>query len=285
MRTKRPRLAGRLLFVLVLSSWVVGCDSDEETDSTATDMAFDVAGDLGSGLDADDLGSDAVGGDNQSVPEDIKQAPTPMKLSPEEYTNDPMMVGQSGMGFQLDNIAGAVQIVSDDDRCAIVHGQAQAVVVMDTYKVTDGKEELGIDGVKLITTSQQFDLSQGETVFGNEQALLASSVAVGSCPKVLVEESNTLFEGDYFEEGGCKIPFIADGVTYMAMLGNALTGCAPYEITEGDDLYLFSRYDEESGLAFVIVPVFVKSGEVSSPCIPLDNQSAAAFEAQLEGLL
>ncbi len=283
MRTRRMLLAGPVLFVAVLPWFGVACNSSGENEEPLADVASEVAGDTRLGLDADEVGIEESGGDDQTEPKDIEEEAVLVKLVPEEYTNEPILVGQSGMGFQFDSIVGAVQVVKDDDRCAILHGQAQTVLV-DTYKVTDGKEDLGLDGVKLVTYSHQFELSQGETLFGNEQALQASSVAVGGCPKVLVEESNTLFEGDYFEEGGCKIPFIADGVTYMAVLGN-LGGCAPYEVSPGDDLYLFSRYIEESDLAYVIVPVFVKNGEVWSPCVPLNNQSVSAFEAQLEGLL
>jgi hypothetical protein len=286
--------------ILVLSWMGMACNSSNEANKADTDTAADIESDLRltevletilDSFQPDEIdlsaphetGTDDNFQDDQSEPKDAENGPVLVKLTPEDYTNEPVLVGQAGMGFQFDDIAGPVQVVKADDRCAVLHGSTGEVGV-NTYKVKDGEKTLGLEGVKLVTQSYEFKVPEGELLYGNEQALQATTVALGFCQKVLVEDSNTLFEGDYVEGEGCKVPFIIDGTTYMAMLGD-INGCSPYEIGKGAEAFLFARYDEDSGLTHVIVPVFVENGEVWSPCVPLGETSLSEFETELDGLL
>ena len=294
-------MKNKLLIVVLLSLVWMACNSSNEASKLSTeDTAATIEGDLRfmevletilDSLHADRIDSptphetrtDDNVHDNQTEPKDMGEGPVLVKLTTEDYTNEPVLVGGASMGFQFDDIMGPVQIVKADDRCAVLHGSTGEVEV-DMYKVKDGEKLLDLEGVKLVTQSYKFEVLEGEILYGNEQALQTTTVALGFCQKILVDDSNTLFEGDYIEGEGCKVPFIVDGITYMAMLGK-LNGCSPYEIVKGDEVFLFARYDDDTGLTYVIVPIFAEKGEVWSPCVPLENASLSEFEAKLDNVL
>ena len=222
--------------------------------------------------------------DTETADKNIQDEVQVVTLTPDQYTNQPVVVGQGGMGFQNDSLLGPVQGVKADDRCAVVRGTVAKTETNDTYKVKDAADKFDLEGVKLVTKGQEFVLSEEQIYFGNEQALGANKVASLLCQQVLVESSNTLYEGYYSEQHGCMVPFILDGVTYMAILGSD-KGCSPFSFSDGDEVFLFCRYIEETGKAYVIHPVFVVGGEVWSPCFPVQETGVDEFEAELKGLL
>lgn len=207
-----------------------------------------------------------------------------VKLTPDQYTNEPIIVGQGSYGFQFDDVSDPVQAVMADERCAVVHGFLSQVETLQEYKVKDADKKLGLAGVKIVTKALEFGVEQGETYFGNEKMVKAQTLALAFCDSVLVEKDNTLYEGEYGGGEGCEVPFIVDGTTYMAHLGTK-NGCSTFSLEEGDEVILFGRYIEEEDKSYVIAPVIVENGEAWSPCFPIENADAGAFEAQLKGML
>ena len=209
-------------------------------------------------------------------------------LEPEEYTNEPVVVGQIGMGFQCDGLAAPASAVKADDRCAVLHGVVESASTAYHAKVVEGSELLGLDGVQVVWDGQELALSGGEVLFGNEDALGPPITGIGSCPRVLITESNTLYEGWFGENGYCEIPFIFNGVTYLAMVGMeaiSFGNCVPWGLSSENEVYLFVRYIAEDDRTYIITPFIVQAGTVQSPCCPTGQMTPASFEEALAGLL
>ena len=210
------------------------------------------------------------------------------RLRPDEYTNDPIVVGQMGMGFQCDGLDAPASAVKADDRCAVLHGVVESASTAHLFKVVDGSELLGVDGVQVVWDAQELTLSGGEVLFGNEDALGPPISGIGSCPRILITESNTFYEGQFGENGCCEVPFILDGVTYMAMVGMeaiSFGNCVPWGLSPGNEVYLFVRHIAEDDRTYIMAPFIVQEGAVESPCCPTGQMTPASFEEALAGLL
>ncbi len=214
---------------------------------------------------------------------DSGTSPVLRHLTPDEYTNDPVVVGQAGMHFQCDSLLGPVQVVTGDERCAVLHGIVGDVLLIDEAKVTDVSEDFELDGVMLVWSEQEFLLGEEEILFGNQAAAGVPVRSRKSCPRVLVESSDTLYEGDFDPALGCTIPFIVDGVTYVNYI--SLSACTPWQVKPGDEVYLFVRFNEEDGKSYVIYPFFVEDGVLDSPCCPVPSADPEQFEQILMNML
>jgi hypothetical protein len=272
------------IITLGLALCMVACTSESVSDETgAEDSAMGPAADSGLSRVFDtflEFIPSPEGGARADGAGVLKR----VTLAPEDYTNEPIQVGQVGMGFQYDDLSDPVQVVKSDDRCGIVHGAIGGTSLVQ-YKEIDGMEELGIGGVKIVIDAFQFQVTDGQVIYGNEGVASATTIALGLCPTILVDPTNTIFESDAQDGvGGCEVPFIVAGVTYVAQLGQ-YAGCGVYELAEGDEVYLFSRYDQESGFSYVLVPVVLKDGSVWSPCVPMDSPSVDEFQAELDELI
>ena len=141
-----------------------------------------------------------------------------------------------------------------------------------------------MDGDSLVWDEQVLTLHGTEVLLGNIDAVHAPVVSRGACPGVLVATSNVLFLGTYDGEKSCTIPFLFDGVTYLADLGDQSFGngkfCTPWSMAPGDEVYLAVRFIEEDGRSYTMVPFLVEDGQVISPCCP-----APSDPQQLEAAL
>ena len=84
------------------------------------------------------------------------------------------------------------------------------------------------------------------------------------------------------------MPFILDGVTYLAMVGMeaiSFGNCVPWGLSPGNEVYLFVRHIAEDDRTYIIVPFIVQEGVVVSPCCPTGQMPPANFEKVLAGLL
>ncbi|MFH1530459.1 MAG: hypothetical protein ABIK09_06980 [Pseudomonadota bacterium] len=214
---------------------------------------------------------------------DVGNAPLIRHLTPEEYTNEPIPVGQAGMHFQCDGLLGPVQVVTGDERCAVLHGIVGDVLLIDEAKVTDVSEDFELDGIKLVWSEQEFPLVEEEILFGNQAAAGVPVRSRKSCPRVLVESSDTLYEGDFDPALGCMIPFMVEDVTYVTYI--SLSACTPWQTAPGDEVYLFVRFNEEDGKSYVLFPFFVEDGQVDSPCCPVPATDPEQFEQILMNML
>lgn len=272
------------LVVLVV---IAGCDQ-------SADATGNLGGDGTPGYDTkwslSEVFREALGEPENGMPymdsppnREVQPEPTIVTLGPKDYTNEPVVVGNPGFHFQYDDLLGPVQVIKADDRCGIVRGEVSDLNVI-TYKVEDSEPLLDLSGVKLVREAYEFQVKEGEVLHGNEELLSVPIVAVAFCPMILVESTNTLFQGDIDDGPGCQVPFLLEGVTYVADLGKN-SACGTYDLPDDAEVYLIARYDVETGASYVLVPFFAENGVVWSPCVPMEPQSPKAFEDTLSELL
>ncbi|GEM_PF-4640282 len=279
------------------------CSGEKERGSELAEGIPDSAGDSRTGEVADVFGGlvDTIlrvlpdGGDQsksrsdsrfaEQASSDGRSSPVLVKLSPDKYTNEPIPVGTTGLGVQYDDLSGPVSVVKHDPACSVVLGTVGNVVVNLEYKTQDGSKALGgLSGVAVVTPAYEFELAVDEVYYGEGKGFDQLVVALGLCPRILVEADALMYEADYSENEGCDVPFLKDGVTYIAKLGK-VNGCAPYDLVDGDTLVVFARYLPETGNSYVIVPAIVDGNSVESPCFPNSDGTFSAFESHLKSLL
>jgi len=264
-------------------------DTDHASDSQA-EVVLDAATEILPDTSPETTQGDTTDSMLEAVPDtagvDAVDTPVLRHLTPDEYTNEPIVVGMLGMGFTCEGLGSSVTAVKLDDRGAVLHGVVEEAPTGPIFQVADGNDLLDVEGTQVLWEVQELTLSSGEILFGNGDALGPLIVGTGSCPRILVTESNILYEGQ-FGDSYCRVPFIHDGVTYLAMLGMEFVGyctCVPWWLSPGAEVYLFVRYSAEEDRTHIIVPYIVQEGVVVSPCCP-GSPDPQQFEDTLMYLL